>query len=239
LNIILSVSQLSKSFGGLKVLDDISFDVPEASITAIIGPNGAGKTTLFNIITNIYHADRGDVRFNGRSLSRLSPTQIAKLGIVRTFQTARIFPGLTVLDNVLIGGHLRVKSSLLKQACWLPSWRREQQRMIDTANSLLDLVGLIPWRDRSAVELPMGGQKQLEVIRAMMTGAHLFMLDEPAAGLNDAETAELAHLLRAMADNYHEIEKPGVQASPTQDTDQRRTPRGRPDDGVPRICEPC
>ena len=192
---------LSKTFGGLKAVNDVSFEVPAGSLTALIGPNGAGKTTLFNLITNLFPPDTGEVRYFGQSLSGRAPSDIAGLGLLRTFQTARVFPGMTALENVLVGAHRQVKTHPWKQMLWLGGARREEARLTGQADALLDLVGLSSFRDVAATSLPMGAQKLIEVCRALMAKPRLLLLDEPAAGLNDAETAELAALLRAVRDS--------------------------------------
>ncbi len=192
---------LTKSFGGVRAANDVSFAVPDGSLTAIIGPNGAGKTTLFNLVTNLYAADAGEARFYGTPLAGRSPNEIAALGLIRTFQSARIFPGMTAIENILAGAHLRLRSQPWKQMLWLPAARREERDLARRADTLLELVGLSRFRDAAATDLPMGAQKLLEVIRALMARPRLVLLDEPAAGLNDAETAELAALLRAVRDS--------------------------------------
>jgi branched-chain amino acid transport system ATP-binding protein len=192
---------LSRSFGGVKACDKVSFTVPHGSLTAVIGPNGAGKTTVFNLVTNLYAADEGEVRFYGAPILGLPGAEIARLGLVRTFQSARIYPGMTALENVLAGAHLHLKSGALRQMLWLGAARREERALQARADALLALVGLAPFRDAAATDLPMGGQKLLEVVRALMAEPRLLLLDEPAAGLNDAETADLAALLRAIRDS--------------------------------------
>ena len=192
---------LVKSFGGVRAVNDVSFAVPEGSLTALIGPNGAGKTTLFNLVTRLYETDAGEVRYCGRPLAGLAPAQIASLGLVRTFQAARIFPGMTALENVLAGAHLHVRSRPWRQMLWLPAARREERELEERARALLELTGLAAFRDAAATDLPMGAQKLLEVIRALMARPRVVLLDEPAAGLNDAETAELASLLCAVRDS--------------------------------------
>lgn len=192
---------LSKSFGGVRAAADVSFSVPDGSLTALIGPNGAGKTTVFNLITNLYPPDAGEVRFYGASLARRSPREIAAIGLVRTFQAARIFAGMTALENVMAGAHLHVRSPALAQMLWLPRALREERELVRKAQALLDIAGLGVFRDTAATELPMGAQKLLEVIRALMVQPRLLLLDEPAAGLNDAETEDLAALLRAVRDS--------------------------------------
>jgi branched-chain amino acid transport system ATP-binding protein len=196
----LEVIGLDKTFGGLHAVNRVGFTVPHGSLTAVIGPNGAGKTTVFNLITGLYRPDAGEARFYRESLLALTPVEVAARGLIRTFQAARIYPGMTALENVLAGAHLRLKATALSQMLWLGSARREERALVARAEALLDLVGLRPFRDTAATDLPMGGQKLLEVIRALMSQPRLLLLDEPAAGLNDAETAELAELLRAVRD---------------------------------------
>ncbi len=197
----LQVEGLSKSFGGVRACDQVSFTVPDGSLTAVIGPNGAGKTTVFNLITNLYPADAGEVRFYGTPILGRLPVDVAAMGLIRTFQTARIYPGMTALENVLAGAHLHVRANPWKQMLWLGAARREERALTAQADALLELAGLAPFRDVAATELPMGAQKLLEVVRALMARPRLLLLDEPAAGLNDAETGDLAELLRAVRDS--------------------------------------
>jgi branched-chain amino acid transport system ATP-binding protein len=196
----LEVVQLSKSFGGISAIADVSFTVPAGSLTALIGPNGAGKTTLFNLVTNLFTPDAGTVRFHNTPLDGMPLHRVARLGLHRTFQTARVFPGMSALDNVLAGAHGQVSSSTLAQMLWLPGARREEHALTERAKALLDLVGLGAYRDATATSLPMGAQKLVELCRALMGSPRLLLLDEPAAGLNDTETAALAQLLRAVRD---------------------------------------
>jgi branched-chain amino acid transport system ATP-binding protein len=195
---ILSVRNLAKSFGGLKAINDVSFDAQAGEVTALIGPNGAGKTTVFNLVTNIMSRDAGRVMFTGRDLANLSPVKIANLGLVRTFQSARVFPGMTAIENVMVGGHRLARHSLPSQSLWLTGARDEEQTLRRRAEEMLELVGLSSFAETHATELPMGAQKLLEVVRALMAQPKLLCLDEPAAGLNDTETQELANLLRAI-----------------------------------------
>jgi branched-chain amino acid transport system ATP-binding protein len=194
----LKVMSLTKKFGGLAAISDVSLEVPDGSLTALIGPNGAGKTTLFNLITNLFPSTAGEIYFYGTPLNRLSPKRIAGLGLIRTFQTARVFPGMTVVENVLTGGHNQVRRNAVRQMLWLPSARHEERELTAKADAFLDLAGLSRFRNYAATDLPMGAQKLVEVIRALMTRPRMLLLDEPAAGLNDSETAELALLLRAV-----------------------------------------
>jgi branched-chain amino acid transport system ATP-binding protein len=194
----LSVTNLSRSFGVLRATDNVSFEVDDGTVCALVGPNGAGKTTLFNLITNLFTPDTGSVSLYGRALTGLSAARIARLGLIRTFQTARVFPGMTVLENVLVGRHRLLRQSLLSSMIRMPTARREERDLRQRAEALLDLVSLSSYRDTHAVQLPMGAQKLLEVIRALMAQPRILLLDEPAAGLNDTETEELALLLRAI-----------------------------------------
>jgi branched-chain amino acid transport system ATP-binding protein len=189
---------LTKSFGGVLAINDVSFNVRAGSLTAAIGPNGAGKTTLFNVLTNLYPPDAGTASFFGTSLAGRPPDTIAALGLVRTFQTARVFPGMTVLENILVGAHLRIRSAPWQQALRLGPVGREERAILMKAEALLEVIGLAGRRDDPAVSLPLGAQKLLEVVRALMAMPRVLLLDEPAAGLNEAETPELARLLRAV-----------------------------------------
>jgi branched-chain amino acid transport system ATP-binding protein len=197
----LEIAGLSASFGGVRAVVDVSFAVPPATVTALIGPSGAGKTTLFNLITRLTPATEGTVRYFGRSLDRLSPERIAAIGLVRSFQSARVFPGMTVLENVLVGGHNQARRHAFEQMLWLRSARHEERALTARADAFLDIVGLSRFRHEPATDLPMGAQKLLDVIRALMARPRMLLLDEPAAGLNDSETAELASLLRGVRDS--------------------------------------
>jgi branched-chain amino acid transport system ATP-binding protein len=192
---------LSKNFGGVRAVDDVSFAIPAGSLSALIGPNGAGKTTVFNMVTNLFPPSSGEVRFFGTDLAGLPPYRIATLGLVRTFQAARVFPGMTALENVLAGAHMHLRGGIVSQMLWKARARSEERALAAKADALLEAVGLAPFRDVAATELPMGSQKLLEVIRALMSHPRMLLLDEPAAGLNDSETAELASLLIAIRES--------------------------------------
>jgi len=197
----LEVKGLTKTFGGLRAVDRVSFEVPIGGLSALIGPNGSGKTTLFNLITNLYRADAGEVRLFGDDMADAGDWRIAASGVVRTFQTARVFPGMTAFENVLAGAHRHVRAGAWRQMLWLGRAREEERALAAQAEALLELVGLAEFKDTAATDLPMGAQKLLEVVRALMAKPRLLLLDEPAAGLNDGETAELALLLRAVRDS--------------------------------------
>ena len=196
----LECRSVSKIFGGLLALDDVSLTAPSGSVSALIGPNGAGKTTLFNVATNLYAPSSGEVRFFGKNVAGLSAHHIAALGVIRTFQTARVFPGMTTIENVLAGAHLHVRAPVISQMLWARNARREERNLIEKADALLDLIGLGNSRNIAATDLPIGAQKLIEMVRALMAQPKLLLLDEPAAGLNDRETAELAVFLRAVCD---------------------------------------
>ncbi|HEX3549574.1 MAG TPA: ABC transporter ATP-binding protein [Candidatus Elarobacter sp.] len=194
----LAVRGLRKRFGGVVAVDDVTFDVAAGTLTALIGPNGAGKTTLFNLLTNLYRADAGTIAFFGAPLGGKSSDAIARLGLVRTFQSARVFPGMTVLENVLAGMHARVRTSPWSHAFALPAATREERAMTRRAEELLEVLGIGDVRDRDALALPLGTQKIVELVRALIARPRMLLLDEPAAGLNDAETAQLAQVLLAI-----------------------------------------
>jgi len=189
---------LRKVFGTTVALDSVDLRVEEGRILGMIGPNGAGKTTVFNLVTNILSKDAGQILFQGRDLAAMPAVKIADMGLIRTFQSARVFPGMTAIENVMVGAHRLAPHSGASEMLWLPRARNEEHRMLHRAEEMLELVGLAPFRDTHATELPMGAQKLLEVVRALMAQPKLLCLDEPAAGLNDTETQELANLLRAI-----------------------------------------
>jgi len=201
----LEVRGLSKSFGGVAAVQDASFTVPEGSLTALIGPNGAGKSTMFNLVTNLYRPDSGEVILRGRSLIGLRSDRITSLGLFRTFQTARVFPQLSVLDNVLVGGYRLGRAGYLAQALRLRRCRQEEREMAARAGRLLAVMGLADRADQRAAVLPLAAQKYLELARALMARPSVVLFDEPAAGMNDAETAELGMILRAVRDTGHTV----------------------------------
>ena len=196
----LELQRLSAGYGGMDVIHDIDLTVRPREIVTLIGPNGAGKTTLFNVATNLYVPSSGEVSFFGKNVAGLASHHIAALGVIRTFQTARVFPGMTTMENILAGAHLHVRTPMVSQMLWSRAARREEKSLIDKADALLDMIGLGQSRDVAATALPIGAQKLIEVVRALMANPKLLLLDEPAAGLNDRETAELAVFLRAICD---------------------------------------
>jgi branched-chain amino acid transport system permease protein len=202
---VLQLQGLSKSFGGVAAVSDVTFEVPAGSLTALIGPNGAGKSTLFNLITNLYQPDSGEVRLHGRPLGRLAPERITSLGLFRTFQTARVFPQLSVLDNVLVGAYRLGRAGYLAQALRLPHSLREERVLEARGRRLLDIIGLAGRADERAAVLPLAAQKYLELARSLMSEPSVVLYDEPGAGMNDAETEELGAILRAIRDTGHTV----------------------------------
>ncbi len=198
---LLEVKNLEKRFGGLKAISDLSFSVPEKMVFSIIGPNGAGKTTLFNLLTNIYTPSSGSIFFKGQEITNLPPFKIARLGISRTFQNLQVFLNMNVIENVMVGCHLRSKSGLIASALRLPSVIAEEKNVKQMAFEALEFCGLSDYADRPAGGLPYGILKKLEVARSLASKPELLLMDEPAAGLNDTETAELCQLIKRICDS--------------------------------------
>lgn len=192
---LLEISNLSRSFGGLKAVNDVSFAVQAGLIKSVIGPNGAGKTTLFNLISGMLPSDSGVVRQNGREITRLRPHKIAELGICRTFQTTKLFSRMTVLENVMVGRHPRTKAGFLSGVLNLPWTWKEERGIRERSFELLDSLGIADEAEELASNLPFGKQRRLEIARALATEPLLLLLDEPAAGLNIYETKEMADLV--------------------------------------------
>lgn len=192
---LLTVEALEQSFGGVMALAGVSFQAPENLIYAIIGPNGAGKTTLFNILCGFYQPTVGSLRFNGHELRGLPPHRIAALGIARTFQNLQLFFNMTVLENVMVGCHLRAQTGLLAAALRLPKVRREERQLEAWASEALDVCELSNQAQQPAGTLPYGLMKRVEIARALAAKPQLLLLDEPAAGLNDTETLALRDLI--------------------------------------------
>jgi branched-chain amino acid transport system ATP-binding protein len=192
---LLRAEGIGKRFGGLSALADVSFAIPEGSIYGLIGPNGAGKTTLFNLLTGIYVPDDGHFDFAGGALPGGAPDQVCALGIARTFQNIRLFGSMTALDNVMVGRHVRTRAGVFGAILRTPSERTEEREIAARALELLDFVGISHRAQHVARSLPYGDQRRLEIARALATDPRLLALDEPAAGMNETETATLGGLL--------------------------------------------
>jgi branched-chain amino acid transport system ATP-binding protein len=189
---LLNIERLTMSFGGLKALDKVDLAVTAGEIISVIGPNGAGKTTLFNVISGMYRPTDGRLLFNGDNLARLPAYAITARGIARTFQNIRVFPNLSVLDNVLVGMHCRLRTGVTGAFFHPPSQRREEAALREKARALLEIFGdrLLPMADENAVNLSYANRRRLEIARALASEPKLLLLDEPTAGMNPAETAE-------------------------------------------------
>ncbi|MFQ3573022.1 MAG: ABC transporter ATP-binding protein [Thermodesulfovibrionales bacterium] len=197
---LLKIRDVSKSFGGLVALEDISVDFEQGTIKAIIGPNGAGKTTLLNIISGIYSPDKGEVLFKGIPLHNLSPSEIARIGISRTFQHVELFGNMTVIENIMVGRHVRTRGGLLACGLRLPYARTEERMIIKDSEEILQYIGLYDKRNEKASSLPIGEERILEIGRALATEPNLLLLDEPASGLNEVETTELSEFIKRLRD---------------------------------------
>ncbi len=197
---LLSVAAVTKRFGGLNALSDVSLSVERGEIFGLIGPNGAGKTTLFNCITGLYHPTSGHIHLDGTPLNGLKPHAVAALGLARTFQNIRLFANMNVLENVMVGRHVRSRAGVIGAVFRGPSTRAEELSIRDRSLALLDSVGLAGRADQLARHLPYGDQRRLEIARALATEPRLLALDEPAAGMNPIETEALQRLLEGIRD---------------------------------------
>jgi branched-chain amino acid transport system ATP-binding protein len=195
---MLQVEKVTKRFGGLVALSEVSFSIRKNEIYGLIGPNGAGKTTLFNVLTGIYRQDEGAIRFEGNVLKNATPDRIARLGIARTFQNIRLFANLSALENVMIGRHVRTRAGVFGAILRDPRTRAEERDIERRARQLLDYVGIGARGNELAKHLSYGDQRRLEIARALATEPRLLALDEPAAGMNATEKVDLRRLLEAI-----------------------------------------
>ncbi len=195
---LLQVAALCRRFGGLRAVDGVSFSVAPRAIKAVIGPNGAGKTTLFNLIAGALRSDSGEIQLDGRRIDSYAPHQIAALGVARTFQNIKLFPGLTALENVLLGCHTRGRAGFWAAALHWPTTWSEERWLRERATLALERFGLTSHAGAEAVRLSFGQQRSVELARALVAEPRLLLLDEPAAGLNMHETAQLAAQIRAI-----------------------------------------
>ncbi|MBE1552961.1 ABC transporter ATP-binding protein [Sporosarcina limicola] len=200
---ILTVKNLKLQFGGLLAVDDLSFTVEKNSISSIIGPNGAGKTSVFNMITGFYRPTGGEIILDGDSLINKKPSKITSLGMARTFQNLRLFPNLSVLDNVKSGMHCRTKQTVWGALFRTKNQKTEEQLIEEVARECIDFVGIRKYTNRAAKNLPYGEQRYLEIARALATKPKIILLDEPAAGLNFEEKQYLINLIRRIRDEFN------------------------------------
>lgn len=209
--VALSIRGLTKRFGGLLALDSVDVEVPARSILSIIGPNGSGKTTFFNCVSGVYTPTAGaiDLRVGGqdRPLVGLGSDEVCRAGVARTFQTIRLFPAMTVVENVLVGAHASLRQRWWHAAWAASSFRAEERAATERAEELLAFFGdkLLPRRDDAASELSYANQRRLEIVRAMATGAKVLLLDEPAAGMNHKESEDLMHDIVRLKDRGHTV----------------------------------
>lgn len=200
--IVLTLDHVTIKFGGLVAVNDFCLEIGKGELVGLIGPNGAGKTTVFNIVTGQYEPTGGRVMFEGKDITGWRPDLITEAGIARTFQNVRLFTGLTVLDNVLVSQHLRLKSPFLSAAFRLPGYVQEEDRSRAKAMELLERVGLVDLANERAGALPYGQQRRLEIARALATNPRLLLLDEPAAGMNPEETTRLMRFICRIRDEF-------------------------------------
>ncbi len=198
---LLEVNNLSKSFGGVKAVQNVSFSVDAGIIYSVIGPNGAGKTTLFNLVTGVYTPSEGDIRLDGQDIAGASPHTLARLGMSRTFQNLQICMNMSAIDNVMVGAHLQMDRNLFKGMLRFPGLVRRDRELREHAAGLMRFVGLEKQITSRADAMSYGALKRLEIARAMAAKPKLLFLDEPAAGLNPKETVEIDELIRKIADS--------------------------------------
>ncbi|MFG1696246.1 ABC transporter ATP-binding protein [Nonomuraea sp. NPDC049309] len=195
---MLEVTGVSRSFGGVYAVRDVSLSVADGEVCSVIGPNGAGKSTLFNLITGHLAADSGHISFLGRRVDRLPPHRRARLGMSIVFQAARVFHGMTVRENVMVGAHGRTRAGFVSAALRLPRHRHDEREIGAAADDALERVGLAEWADRPADRLPIGQQRALQLARALCARPRLLLLDEPASGLRGEERERLATLVEEL-----------------------------------------
>lgn len=200
---LLEVKNLTKNFGGLTAVGDVNLELGESELVGLIGPNGAGKTTLFNLLTGVYEPSEGTVSLSGKLLNGLPPYKIASAGLSRTFQNIRLFKNLTVLDNVLIAMGTRKKTRFFSSVLRLPAYYKQEAEMKKEALELLAIFDLEVKHDSLAKNLPYGEQRRLEIVRALATKPKILFLDEPAAGMNPQETAELTTLIKQIQQQFN------------------------------------
>lgn len=203
---MLKIDNITMRFGGVVAVSNFNMDINEGEIVGLIGPNGAGKTTVFNMITGVYSPTEGQIFFKPEdkeiNITGMKPNKITELGICRTFQNIRLFKEMSVLDNVLIGNHLRIESNIFSSVARLPRYRKEEKAMYEKSLDLLEKVGLADERNEKSTSLPYGKQRRLEIARALATNPKLLLLDEPAAGMNPQETMQLMEFIGEIKDEF-------------------------------------
>ncbi len=201
-NYILQTDKATIRFGGLVAVNELTMQVKPGEIYGLIGPNGAGKTTIFNLLTGVYEPTSGDINIAGTRINGMRPYQISRLGVSRTFQNIRLFPSMTVLENVVTACHRHAKQTLAGAVLRSPGFLKDEQKHRDFALKLLEIFGLDKYRDEGGTSLPYGNQRRLEIVRALATQPQLLLLDEPAAGMNPAEQEDLTRLIKEVRDLY-------------------------------------
>jgi branched-chain amino acid transport system ATP-binding protein len=199
---ILAVENVSLAFGGVKALQDVSFDVKEHEIRAIIGPNGAGKSSMLNVLNGVYHPQKGKIVFRGREFRGMDPHQAAALGIARTFQNIALFKGMSVLDNILSGRNLKMRCNFLQQALWIGPAKREELAHRRAVEEIIDFLEIQHIRRTPVGRLPYGLQKRVELARALAAEPTLLLLDEPMAGMNLEEKQDMCRFILDVNDHY-------------------------------------
>ena len=199
---ILTAENVTMRFGGVTAVSDLSLKVDEGSIVGVIGPNGAGKTTLFNVLSGFYTPREGDVRFAGKSIRGRKPFENCRMGVVCIFQNIRLSPHMSVLENVMVGCHVRRRCPWWMAPLGLPTYYKEEKAITDKARDLVEHLNLAEYMDEKAGSLPYGAQRRLEIARALATEPRLLLLDEPAAGMNPQESIELMHFIQAIRDHF-------------------------------------
>lgn len=202
-NHILQTDKATIRFGGLVAVNELEMQVKPGEIYGLIGPNGAGKTTIFNLLTGVYQPTSGDIYIAGTRVNGLKPYQISRIGVSRTFQNIRLFPSMTVLENVVTACHRHAQQTMTDAVFRLPNYFKDEQRHREFAMELLEIFGLARYRDEGGTSLPYGNQRRLEIVRALATRPQLLLLDEPAAGMNPSEQEDLTGLIKEIRDKFN------------------------------------
>jgi branched-chain amino acid transport system ATP-binding protein len=200
--VILKTDKTTIRFGGLCAVNELDMAVKKGEIYGLIGPNGAGKTTIFNLLTGVYQPTSGDIHFNGQRINGLRPYQIASRGISRTFQNIRLFPSMSVLDNVMTACHIHMGQKLIDAVLRTPRFSSDEKKHREYCFELLEIFDLARVCDEGGTSLPYGSQRRLEIVRALATRPQLLLLDEPAAGMNPSEQEDLMHLIKQIRDRF-------------------------------------